>query len=360
MKKSEQRKSRRALTLLFGGVTFLILLAVILVVGALVYVAVKFGWITRLESRSADRILATIGLGLLSLLIGAGITFFISRITMKPINNIINAMNELAAGNFGVRLQLGKFLGRHPTMREISDSFNKMAEELGRTEILRSDFVNNFSHEFKTPIVSIAGFAKLLRHGKLTQEEKEQYIGVIEEESLRLADMATNMLSLSKVENQSLLSDVKTYNLSEQLRGCVLLLESKWEKKQLELELEFDEYEIEACEELLKQAWINLIDNAVKFSPEKGKMSIEISESGGTITVKISNTGSSIAPENLKKVFGKFYQEDESHASKGNGIGLAVVQKVVFLHGGSVEALSGGNVTSFVVTLPKYRKTRAK
>ena len=173
MKKSEQRKSRRALTLLFGGVTFLILLAVILVVGALVYVAVKFGWITRLESRSADRILATIGLGLLSLLIGAGITFFISRISMKPINNIINAMNELAAGNFGVRLQLGKFLGRHPTMREISDSFNKMAEELGRTEILRSDFVNNFSHEFKTPIVSIAGFAKLLRRGNLTEAQQQ-------------------------------------------------------------------------------------------------------------------------------------------------------------------------------------------
>lgn len=208
MKKSEQRKSRRALTLLFGGVTFLILLAVILVVGALVYAAVKFDWITRLESRSAGRILATIGLGLLSLLIGAGITFFISRISMKPINRIINAMNELADGNFSVRLQPGKLLGRHPTLREITDSFNKMAEELGRTEILRSDFVSNFSHEFKTPIVSIAGFAKLLRRGNLTQAQRQEYTAVIAEESMRLSDMATNVLNLSRVENQTILSDV--------------------------------------------------------------------------------------------------------------------------------------------------------
>lgn len=353
MKKSEQRKSRRALTLLFGGVTFLILLAVILVVGALVYAAVKFDWITRLESRSAGRILATIGLGLLSLLIGAGITFFISRITMKPINNIINAMNELAAGNFGVRLQLGKFLGRHPTMREISDSFNKMAEELGRTEILRSDFVSNFSHEFKTPIVSIAGFAKLLRRGNLTQAQRQEYTAVIAEESMRLYDMATNVLNLSRVENQTILSDVTRFNLSEQLRACVLLLEEAWTKKQLDLDLRFDEVYVRGNEELLRQVWINLLDNAVKFSDFGAELGVEINEAPDATHVTITNYGQAIPPEAGDRIFQKFYQADESHAAQGNGIGLAVVQRIVELHHGSVDYSSANGKTAFTVTLPK-------
>ncbi|MBQ3761445.1 MAG: HAMP domain-containing histidine kinase [Clostridia bacterium] len=358
--KRQARKNGISLLLIFTLLVFTVLLAALGIAALAVGLMIRAGVISSYSDLSSSYSAILVYMFLISLIAGTALAFALSNIPLKPVNRIIRAMNRLAGGDFNVRLRIKKPFSNLSAVVELADSFNKMAEELEHTEMLRSDFINNFSHEFKTPIVSIAGFAKLLRHGKLTQEEKEQYIGVIEEESLRLADMATNMLSLSKVENQSLLSDVKTYNLSEQLRGCVLLLESKWEKKQLELEVEFDEYEIEACEELLKQAWINLIDNAVKFSPEKGKMSIVISESDGTITVKISNTGSSIAPENLKKVFGKFYQEDESHASKGNGIGLAVVQKVVSLHGGSVEALSGGNVTSFVVTLPKYRKTRAK
>ncbi len=228
-----------------------------------------------------------------------------------------------------------------------------MAEELENTELLRSDFINNFSHEFKTPIVSIAGFAALLKRGNLTEEQQAEYAGVIEEESLRLAALATNVLNLTKVENQTILTDVTEYNLSEQVRSCVLLLERKWERKHIEMELAFDEYEICANEELLKLVWINLIDNAIKFSREYSAVHIRISATEERLTVEIKNTGNPIPAESMERIFHKFYQADESHASEGNGVGLAIVKKVVDLHQGNVCAESGSECTSFTVRLPR-------
>lgn len=136
---------------------------------------------------------------------------------------MIDGINNLAAGNFRVRLKFGWPITNHPAFAKLSDSFNKMAEDLEHTEMLRSDFINNFSHEFKTPIVSIAGFAKLLKRSNLTEAQRAEYLNVIEEESMRLSQMATNVLNLTKVENQSILTDVSRYNLSEQLRSCILL-----------------------------------------------------------------------------------------------------------------------------------------
>lgn len=180
-----------------------------------------------------------------------------------------------------------------------------------------------------------------------------EYLDIIEEESMRLSYMATNVLNLTKVENQSILSDVSAYNLSEQIRSCVLLLESKWEKKDLVFCLEFEEHTITANEELLKQVWINLIDNAVKFSPEKGRIKIQIGEEDASLKVSVSNTGSEIPAEKREKIFSKFYQAEESHAAEGNGIGLAIVKHIVHLHKGSVTAASGTGVTTFTVLLPK-------
>jgi signal transduction histidine kinase len=262
-------------------------------------------------------------------------------------------MNRLASGDFRVRMQFGRPFGNHPTFIELTDSFNKLAEELQNTEMLRTDFINNFSHEFKTPIVSIAGFAKLLKKGNLTEEQKIAYLDAIEEESLRLSYMATNVLNLTKVENQTILTDVTSYNLSEQLRASVLLLEGKWTKKEIDLCLDFEEYTIEANEELLKQVWINLIDNAVKFSPMGGAVVIGISELEDRLCVSIGNTGQPIPPDKLPRIFNKFYQADESHASEGNGIGLAIVKRVVDLHGGEVHVSSNGDMTVVTVELPK-------
>lgn len=187
------------------------------------------------------------------------------KIILKPIKRIIDQLDRLASGDFKTRLHFGKPIADHPTFKQVEKSFNRAAEELDYTEMLRSDFINNFSHEFKTPIVSIAGFAKLLRRGNLTDEQKEEYLEVIEEESLRLSAMANNVLNLTRVENQTILTEVTRFNLSEQIRGAVLLLAEKWTPKNLYMDMQFGEHMICANEELLKQVWINLLDNAIKF-----------------------------------------------------------------------------------------------
>ena len=290
---------------------------------------------------------------LISLIIGIVTAFLSSRIPLKPVNEIINKMNRLAAGDFNTRLSFKHGMSLHPAIKEFTDSFNTMAEELENTEMLRNDFINNFSHEFKTPIVSIMGFANLLEVGNLTEEQRVQYARAIREESMRLSSMANNVLNLTKVENQTILTDVSKFNLSEQIRSSVLLLEGKWTKKDIDLQLDFDEYEIEANEELLKQVWINLVDNAVKFVEPRGTVGVEMIDLEASICIKISNTGSEIPVEKRERIFNKFYQADESHATQGNGIGLAIVKRIVVLHGGSVGVGYESGATVFTVILPK-------
>ena len=276
-----------------------------------------------------------------------------SKFPLKPIRALIDGMDRLASGNFTTRISVGKIMRRYPAYVDVAKSFNEMAWELESTEMLRSDFINNFSHEFKTPIVSIAGFARLLKRGNLSEQEQRQYLDAIEEESLRLSSMATNVLSLTRVENQTILTDVTEYNLSEQIRSCMLLLESKWSKKDIELELDFGEYTIRANEELMKQVWINLLDNAVKFTPEGHTIQVQITQRRGKLIVEVRNTGSHIPPECQKKIFNKFYQADESHSAQGNGIGLAIVKRVAELHRGKASVSSEKNVTTFTVELPQ-------
>ena len=184
-------------------------------------------------------------------------------------------------------------------------------------------------------------------------DEQEMLLRIIEEESLRLSYMATNILNLTRVENQSIFTEVTEFNLSEQIRACILLMENKWTSKHLEMHVDFGEYMISANEELLKQVWINLIDNAVKFSPDYGIIQIDIGEKDGLLTVAVSNNADPIPAESRKKIFNKFYQADESHSTEGNGIGLAVVKNVVELHKGTVAVDCGQQQVTFTVRLPK-------
>jgi signal transduction histidine kinase len=304
------------LTLLFSGVMFLETLLTLLAVGVVIFIAGRLGLLVRWQ-RAQNLYAFFILIAIFSLIGGIIVTALVGKFPLKPINRIINAMNRLASGDFRTRLQFGSLLSRHPTICELTDSFNTMASELENTDLLRSDFINNFSHEFKTPIVSIAGFAKLLRSGNLSEKEKKEYLDIIADESMRLSDMATNVLNLTKVENQKILTDIKSYNLSEQLRSCILLLEDKWERKNLELDIDFDEHMISANEELLKQVWLNLLDNAIKFSNENGTIGVSVSEESGSIAVSVLNTGNRIPDHQFDKVFRKFYQADESHTTEG-------------------------------------------
>ena len=291
-----------------------------------------------------------------SLIIGGTLAFFSSKIPLKPISELVSKMNRLAAGDYHTRLELKGAIGNSAVGKDVVTSFNTLAEELENTELLRNDFINNFSHEFKTPIVSITGLAQLLESGNLTEEQRVQYARAIREESMRLSSMASNVLNLTKVENQTILTDVSKFNLSEQVRSSVLLLEDKWTSKDIDLQIDFDEHLIEANEELLKQIWINLIDNAIKFAPHRGTVEIKIAEKADLIFVTVSNTGSEIPKEKQEKIFTKFYQADESHATNGNGIGLAIVKSIVKLHSGEIAVKSESSVTTFLVKLPKNQK----
>lgn len=351
MKSIDERKHRLSLTLLFAGIIFLILFITVAASSGLILLADHYNLFSLREGLfSTERIL--LNTALWSLLLGSVFSFLAVRILLKPVNGIINAMNALANGHFETRLSFSGFLRNHPTAVEISRSFNHMAQELEKTEMLRSDFINNFSHEFKTPIVSIAGFADLILEENLHEDEKLEYIRIISEEAHRLSDMATNVLSLTKVENQTILTDVRKFNLSEQIRSCLLLLESKWDEKALEIHADFPEVEYTGNPELLKQVWVNLIDNAVKFADRCGTIRIDISQSGDAIMVSIADTGAEIPEDSLNRIFQKFYQVDKSHATQGNGIGLSVAKAIVELHGGRITASSGNGETIVCVELP--------
>ncbi|MDO4730633.1 MAG: HAMP domain-containing sensor histidine kinase [Clostridia bacterium] len=348
----KEHKHTLALILLAATIVFFIILVAVVLSAATVYLLLDTGVITTINGRPDPRH-TLMFMGIISLLIGSVLTAVISKFSLQPVNRIVTQMNRLASGDFKARLKIGKPLGTYKTIIEVTESFNKMAEELENTEMLRSDFINNFSHEFKTPIVSIAGFAKLLKRGNLTEEQKREYIDIIEEESMRLAAMATNVLNLTKYENQMILTDVTTFNLSEQLRSSILALEGKWSKKNIDFNLDFSEHMIEGNKDMLKHMWINLIDNAVKFSSDGKTVGIGIKEQNGYYEVSVQNHGSEIAPEQQKKIFNKFYQADESHASEGNGVGLALVKGISELHGGRVSVYCENNITTFTVTLPK-------
>ena len=358
LKKREQRQHRLALTLLLSGVVFLILLLTLLIVAMIIFAVQKLGLLRAFNITSDLFPFLYITLAI-SLVIGSGLALLGSKIPLAPVNRIINTMNRLASGDFSARLHFGTPFARHPTVVEFTDSFNTMAEELENTEILRSDFINDFSHEFKTPIVSITGFAKLLKKGDLSEKEKAEYLDIIEKESMRLSHMATAVLELTKVENQTILRGVTRFNLSEQLRTCTLMLEDKWTAKNVSPVLDFDEVYISGEEGLLKEVWINLIDNAVKFSPEGESFSVGITErtegteGEDTVSVTVTNGGDPIPPESLGRIFRKFYQADESHASEGNGIGLAIAKRITALHGGDISVVSGEDGTSFTVRLPR-------
>ena len=352
IKKIKENTSRMSLTLTLSIFVFIILIAAI-------GLAALGLWLLTLAGIMVD-VNGDIKLGpailfmsVISLILGGVAVFFSSRLPLKPVNEIINKMNRLASGDFDTRLKFGNTMSAHPAVKELTTSFNKMAEELENTELLRNDFINNFSHEFKTPIVSITGLACLLEAGNLTEEQRVQYARAIREESMRLSSMASNVLNLTKVENQTILTDVTRFNLSEQVRSAVLLLEEKWTSKEIDLQLDFDEHMIEANEDLLMQVWINLIDNAVKFVPRLGTVGLDVLDAGEYLCVKVSNTGSEIPSDKQEKIFTKFYQADESHATQGNGIGLAIVKKIVRLHGGEIKIASGDDVTTFSVVLPK-------
>lgn len=346
MANKRQRFKRLRLSLMFAAVVFLLLLATVTIVILLMLILSRWGWIV--DAAEFDRVPLFV-YAISSVLIGTILAALFSNRPLKPLHAVMDATDRIADGDYSVRLNLE----RPEEFRTLSEKFNHMAQELDSVEMLRSDFVNNFSHELKTPIVSIRGFARALKWDDLTGDERDEYLDIIIHESERLCDLSTNVLMLSKFEQQTILTDTKPFNLTEQIRRTVALLDSRWNEKHLEIELDADDFMYTGNSDMLGQVWINLMDNAIKFSPEDGTVFLAVSREGEGLRVACRDQGSGMPPEISTHIFDKFYQGDTAHHTRGNGLGLSIAKRIVELHRGQIEVISEvGAGTMFIVHLP--------
>lgn len=289
---------------------------------------------------------------ILSVLI-TGIDILRRKLTTERITkHITTAARQLVAGNFDIRILPPGRWGTDENYAEIIECFNKMAKELGSLETLRTDFIANVSHEMKTPLAVMQNYGTLLQSPELSDEKRIEYAKGIADSSRRMADMITNILKLNRLENQQIFPHTEAFDLGEQLCECILQYEHVWEQKEIDLETEIAENIIvHADRELLSLVWSNLLSNAFKFTPAGGTVSVYMTADSERAKIEVSDTGCGMSAEVGTHIFDKFYQGDTSHASQGNGLGLALVKRVVdILHGEiSVESTAGAGSTFAVV-----------
>ncbi len=279
---------------------------------------------------------------LISTGIGWFIHYFFSMKFINPVMKLNKAMKAVAEGDYSVRLEQKRELKE---IQEIYLNFNLMAQELGATEILQTGFVSNVSHEFKTPINAIEGYATLLQgQEQSTISEKEAYVEKILLNTRRLSKLVGNMLLLSKLDNQVIQSKQTRFRLDEQIRQSIVILEPAWEAKDIEFDVEMEDIEYFGNESLLHHVWDNLISNAIKFSPQNGCIKIRMHIGEGSIVFSIEDEGPGIQEKDAKHIFDRFYQSDSSHKEEGNGLGLALVKQIIDICNGkiSVENLKVG------------------
>lgn len=284
---------------------------------------------------------------IVSAILGTVIAYLVARHVLSPMNDLKKAIHEVETGNFNVSVNSTK---SPQALEELISSFNKMAAELGGIELFRSDFINSFSHEFKTPIVSIEGFARRLKKEDLPEEKRREYIDIIISESKRLTKLSTNILMLNKLENQQIITDRDSFRLDEQIRSCILLLEKQWSKKDISFDVEIEEINFFGNQEMLSQVWLNVIGNSIKFSPEGSVISVSGFKRDGRIKIGIKDNGEGMDEHTLEHIFERFYQGDSAHSAEGNGLGLPLVKRIIELCGGTIRVESEkGRGTLFTV-----------
>lgn len=279
--------------------------------------------------------------------------FFRRRFLMRPVYRLCEAAQKVARGDFSVRLAPMRRDGKKDEFEVLFEDFNTMTEELASTEMLKNDFVSNVSHELKTPLAVIQNYATLLQSDNLSDEERRQYSRRIGEASSHLSVLVSNILLLSRLENQKIMPARHPFNLSEALCRCILNYESALDEKDIELVTELDQDLIVSSDEnLLDMVWNNLLSNAVKFTPDHGRIEVLVKKEGGTAVVKITDNGCGIDGKSVRHIFDKFYQADASHATQGNGLGLALTKRIADLLGGDIYVESApGKGASFTVEL---------
>lgn len=287
---------------------------------------------------------------IISTLIATIISGIASKRILRPIRTLSKATEEVAKGNFSVKIGIPKDY----EFALLAKNFNKMVHELSSIETLRNDFVSNVSHEIKTPIASIQGFAKLIQDKNLDDDERSEFTDIIISESSRLSKLTSNILKLSKLENQEVITGKAEFALDEQIRCAILIMEPEWSEKGIDLDIDLDKVSIIGNEDLLQQVWLNIIGNAIKFTEGGGTISIKLMGLKDKIIIKVSDNGVGMNEETRRHIFDKFYQGDKSHLSEGNGLGLSLVKRIIELCDGEIEVRSKLNYgTTFTIELPK-------
>ncbi|NLL80901.1 MAG: HAMP domain-containing histidine kinase [Tissierellia bacterium] len=266
----------------------------------------------------------------IAVLLGIIMFLFVAKMIVKPIKDLTDATKKVATGDFSLVIKTE----RDDELGELIDGFNKMTKDLASIEILRNDFISDISHEFKSPITSIEGYTKLLADSN--DEAKDEYTDIILHETERLSNMATNILTINKLDNENIIN-TEEFKLDEQIRRSILLLENKWNEKAIELDVDLDDVIIKANKDLINQIWINLLDNAIKFSPLNGRISIKLINHEKRCEFIIEDEGIGISKEDQEKIFEKFYKADKSRNIEGTGLGLSIVKRIVDLHEGEIK-----------------------
>ena len=352
MKNNAKKKTETSIAVWLAVQSFVIILAAMLA-----FLFVDF--MSRLPLFGGDGHLGvSIGLALgmiipLSALLG-GVNNYLNKTTLNHVATISEAMEKATNGEFETKLVLEDKGYAAKIYENIYDNYNKMCEELKQVQILRGDFINSYSHEFKTPITSINGFAELLLSQEVTEEERNQYLRIIADESARLAELANSTMLLSKLDSQTIITDKTSYSLDEQLRHCSIVLSPQWQKKNISIDSNLAEVSYSSNAKLMEQLWLNLLSNAIKFTPENGEIKVSLSEKNDEVYVRITDSGIGMDEDTAARIFEKYFRGEKAHNKQGLGLGLSIVQRIVDLTEGKIEVSSQPNSGStFTVTLPK-------
>ena len=285
-----------------------------------------------------------------SVVISTGVSAMVGRRILQPITELRKGMNKVAKGDLSIQMEEAP---RVDEVKELFDDFNIMVKELGSIETLRNDFVSSVSHEFKTPLAIIRGYVQLLQTADLSESEKAEFYQRILEGTQQLSTLTGNVLQLTKLENQTTDIEKKKFRMDEQIREVILFLQPKWETAELNLDIELVKINYIGKEELLYQLWLNILDNAIKYSTVGGTIKVLMTDNLQSITIEIVDQGIGLDTGEIERIFDKFYQADTSRKTQGNGLGLSLCQKIVGLHQGSIKVNSKKSVgTVVVIQLP--------
>lgn len=338
------------LTVILAAILFGIVTLLISFLAWFGYMGVKTGRISPLFLIERPSVMILL-ICAISLTLGIVIMAIVQKLLIGPIGEMTKAMQQLAEGKFDTRVPLSTFRPRE--IVSFTESFNKTAETLSSVEILRSDFISSFSHEFKTPIHALVGIAELLKSGECSPAETEEYLDIIIDQSKRLASLSSNVLYLTKLETGAAPVEMEELNLSELLRQKLVMFDHKCSEKSLDLQANIEPVELCGNDNLLLQMIGNILDNAIKFSPEGGRIMVELQAKEDRAVFRVTDQGCGMDQATIDRIFDKFYQGDTSHSAEGFGLGLPMVKKIVELHRGRLTVESRlGTGSAFTVELP--------